>query len=549
MKYNCKKLYLIMKKTILICLAVVGLYTTKAQNLDNMTTREKVEQYASVKLSTDLSFLSDNEKEMLGIFIDVAKIMDDIYWKQAFGDKREVNNLTDLWDYEFAQINYGFWDRMNDWKPFIKGYKAKAPGVTFYPEDMTKEEFNKLNDERKNSQYSVIRRDKNGKLFVKGYYEEYKEDIDKAIVLLNKAIEICDNEGMKKYLVERIKALKTDNYFASDMAWMDMKDSNLDFVVGPIENYDDELFGLKTSFEAFVLVKDPVWSKSLAKFIQLLPSLQKGLPCDEKFKQEVPGTESDLNVYDVLYYAGDCNAAGKTIAINLPNDEKVQLAKGSRRLQLKNAMKAKFDAIVVPIAEQVINPNQMKLINFDAFFSDVMFHEVAHGLGIKNTITGKGPVRQALQGEYSAYEEAKADVLGLYMVNELIKRKEVTNLTEEQCIATFVAGLFRSIRFGSAEAHGRANLMCYNYFEKVGAFTRDNDGIYTINFDKAKKAIEGWSALLLEMEGMGDYEKAAQYSKENAVISDVLQKDLDKINQAGIPVDVVFEQGRKVLGL
>lgn len=538
-----------MRKTILICLGLLAMYGTKAQDLDNMTTREKVEQYASVKLTTDLSHLSSNEKEMLGIFLDVAKIMDDIYWKQAFGNKKEINEINNLWDYEFAQINYGPWDRMNNWKPFVKGFKEKTPGVTFYPEDMTKEDFNKIQDEKKNSQYTVIRKDANGKLYVKGYYEEYKEDLDKAIELLNKAISICDNAGMKKYLVERVKALQTNDYFASDMAWMDMKDSNLDFVVGPIENYDDELLGLKTSFEAFVLVKDLAWSKSLAKYIQLLPSLQKSLPCDPKFKQEVPGTESDLNVYDVLYYGGDCNAGGKTIAINLPNDEKVQLAKGSRRLQLKNAMKAKFDAIVVPIAKQVINKDQMKLINFDAFFSNVMFHEVAHGLGIKNSITGNGPIRQALQGEYSAFEEAKADVLGLWMVNELIKRGELTGLTEEQSITTYIAGLLRSIRFGSAEAHGRANLMCYNFFEKAGAFTRDDKGIYTINFEKSKKAIEDWSAILLEIEGMGSYENAAKYSNENATISAELQQDLDKINSVGIPVDVVFEQGRKVLGL
>lgn len=538
-----------MKKTILICLGLLAMYGTKAQDLDNMTTREKVEQYASVKLTTDLSHLSSNEKEMLGIFLDVAKIMDDIYWKQAFGNKKEINEINNLWDYEFAQINYGPWDRMNNWKPFVKGFKEKTPGVTFYPEDMTKEDFNKIQDEKKNSQYTVIRKDANGKLYVKGYYEEYKEDLDKAIELLNKAISICDNAGMKKYLVERVKALQTNDYFASDMAWMDMKDSNLDFVVGPIENYDDELLGLKTSFEAFVLVKDLAWSKSLTKYIQLLPSLQKNLPCDPKFKQEVPGTESDLNVYDVLYYGGDCNAGGKTIAINLPNDEKVQLAKGSRRLQLKNAMKAKFDAIVVPIAKQVINEDQMKLINFDAFFSNVMFHEVAHGLGIKNSITGNGPIRQALQGEYSAFEEAKADVLGLWMVNELIKRGELTGLTEEESITTYIAGLLRSIRFGSAEAHGRANLMCYNFFEKAGAFTRDEKGIYTINFEKSKKAIEDWSAILLEIEGMGNYDNAAKYSNENATISAELQQDLDKINSAGIPVDVVFEQGRKVLGL
>lgn len=538
-----------MKKILILSLGMLACLFVQAQKNKTMTTEDKVKQYATIKLTTDISHLSENEKKMLGIFVDIAQIMDDIYWEQVFGDKQEVLNHKDKWEKEFALINYGFWDRMEDWKPFVKDYKQKSPGVNFYPADMTNEEFAQLKDPQKNSQYSVIKRDEKGNLFVTSYYEQYKDKIDKAIDLMHEALIYCDNQAMRNYLVKRIQALKTNEYYESDMAWMDMKDSNLDFVVGPIENYDDELLGLKTSFEAFVLVKDIEWSKSLQKYTKLLPELQKGLPCDERFKQEVPGTESDLNVYDVLYYGGDCNAAGKTIAINLPNDEKVQLQKGSRRLQLKNAMKAKFDAIVMPIAQQVMNPEQLQLVNFEAFFSDVMFHEVAHGLGIKNTVTGKGSCRQALQGEYSAYEEAKADVLGLYMVNELIKRKEVTNLTQEQCIATFVAGLFRSIRFGSMEAHGRANLMCYNYFLKAGAFKRDRKGIYTIDFDKAKKAIEGWSAVLLEMEGMGDYYRAADYSKKNAVINKELQKNLDKINSKGIPVDVVFEQGREVLGL
>jgi tetratricopeptide (TPR) repeat protein len=544
-----------MKKIIVICMAFAALFSACSKQSSKevkdmtLTLEQKVKQYSEVELKTDISFLSESEKEVLGLMIDVAQIMDDIYWIQAYGDKNEMLSLTDPWQKEFALINYGPWDRMADWKPFIPNAKVKRPGVNFYPADMTKEEFEALQDPDKNSQYTVIKRGTDGKLYVKGYYEEYKEHLDKAIALLEKAAKITENKGLKNYLEKRIIALKTNQYFDSDMAWMDMKDSNLDFVVGPIENYDDELFGLKTSFEAFVLVKDLEWSKKLSKYTKFLPELQKNLPVDAKYKQEKPGTESDLNVYDVVYYGGDCNAAGKTIAINLPNDEKVQLKKGSRRLQLKNAMQAKFDAIVVPIAKQVMNPEQMKQVNFNAFFSDVTFHEVAHGLGIKTVVGSTTPVRKALGSEYSAYEEAKADVLGLYMISELIKKGEVTDLTEEECIATYVAGLFRSIRFGVTEAHGRANILCFNYFEKNGAFTRDAKGIYTINYDKAKECIRSWAKFLIEMEGNGDMVAATKYSKANAVISKTLQQDLDKINSQGIPVDVRFNQGRKVLGL
>ncbi|HEY4664380.1 MAG TPA: hypothetical protein VIG85_05290, partial [Comamonas sp.] len=212
------------------------------------------------------------------------------------------------------------------------------------------------------------------------------------------------------------------DFYPSDLAWMDMKNSNLDIVIGPIETYEDQLFGYKASYSSYVLVKDVEWSNKLAKFVQYLPELQQNLPVDAQYKAEKPGTDSDLNAYDVIYYAGDCNAGGKTIAINLPNDERVQLEKGTRRLQLKNAMQAKFDQILVPIAHVMIDESQQKNIKFEAFFSNVMFHEVAHGLGIKNTINGKGSVREALKETQSALEEGKADILGLYMVNQLLKK-------------------------------------------------------------------------------------------------------------------------------
>ncbi|MCH3924013.1 MAG: Zn-dependent hydrolase [Bacteroidales bacterium] len=519
----------------------------QAQTKNSM--KEKVEQYAQVRLSTDISYLSPKEKQILSIFFDVSKIMDDLYWKQTFGNKNEIMKIKDKDTREFAMINYGYWDRMDNMKPFVKGVGSKPLGCTFYPQDMTKQEFEKIQDNNKTSLYTVVRRDKQGKLIVKWYHQEYKQEIDKAVSLLNKAVALAEDEGLKTYLKERIKALQTDDYYESDLAWMNMKNSDLDFVVGPIENYEDRLFGYKAAYEAFILVKDPQWSKNLSKYIKLLPELQKGLPCEERFKQEVPGTESDINVYDVVYYGGDCNAGGKTIAINLPNDEKVQIKKGSRRFQLKNAMKAKFDNIVIPIAKEVMNEEQMQKINFNAFFSNVTFHEVAHGLGIKNTINGKGTARQALKNQYSAYEEAKADVLGLYMVSQLIKKGEITNITEEESITTFIAGIFRSVRFGASEAHGQANMMCFNFFEKAGAFTRDDNGRYTINYDKARQAIADWSALVLKIEGTGDYDFAQSYAKDNATIHSDLQKDLDNINSKGIPIDIRYIQGKQELGL
>lgn len=532
-----------------ICLVSCGKKEQTTQTEEKSPMQKKVEEFASFELKADLGKLTANEKEILGIFLDIADVMDELFWLQAYGNKADMDTISDEYTKQFAMINYGPWERLDAMKPFVSGFGEKPLGANFYPKDMTEQEFKELKDANKNSLYTVIRRDENGKLVVKWYKDEYKTQIDKVCALLDKAIALAQDKGLKKYLTERKKAFETDNYFASDMAWMDMKESKLDFVVGPIENYEDRLYGTKAAYEAFVLLKDEEESAKLSKFTAMLPELQKSLPCDDKFKKEVPGTESDINVYNVLFYAGDCNAGSKTIAINLPNDEKVQLAKGARRLQLKNAMQAKFDKILLPIAENTMAKEQLANVKFDAFFYNVTFHEVAHGLGIKNTINGKGAVRTALGNQYSAWEEAKADILGLYMVCSLIDKGEISTISKNDAIATFIAGILRSVRFGLTSAHGVANMMCFNFFEDNKAFTQNEAGLYTIDFNNATKAISGWAAKILEVEGLGDIAEAKAYSEANGKIRPTLQKSLDKINGLGIPKDIRFEQGRKVLGL
>ncbi|MBN2756277.1 MAG: Zn-dependent hydrolase, partial [Bacteroidales bacterium] len=440
------------------------------------------------------------------------------------------------------------WERLNGNLPFIKTFGEKPKGANFYPADMTVEEFEALNDSEKTSLYTMIRRNKDGKLYVIPYHQFFEENIIKASKLLKQASEIAENQELKKYLNLRADALLTDNYFESDMAWMDMKTNGIDFVVGPIENYEDALFGYKAAHEAFILIKDREWSNKLAKFSKLLPELQKGLPVDDKYKAEEAGSNSDLNAYDVVFYAGDCNAGSKTIAINLPNDEKVQLAKGSRRLQLKNAMQAKFDKILVPIANVIIDESQRKHIKFKSFFENTMFHEVAHGLGIKNTLDGKGTVRDALKESYSTLEEGKADILGVYMVSKLIEMDELDSDLMDNYV-TFMAGIFRSIRFGSASSHGKANLIRYNYFKEKNAFVKNPDGTYKVDFDKMTEAIASLSELIIKLQGDGDYNGTIKLMNEKAVIDADLQDDLDRISRAGIPRDIIFEQGLKTIGL
>lgn len=510
---------------------------------------QRLSTYAPVTLTADISNLSEKEKQILPLLFDAAALMDDIFWQQALGNKELfLSAIKDDATRKFAEINYGPWDRLNGNKPFIEGVSEKPLGSNFYPVDMTNEEFEALADSNKNSLYTLLRRNEDSTLKVLWYHEAYASKIQKASDLLKQAAGLAEDEGLKKYLELRAEALLTDKYQESDFAWMDMKTSNIDFVIGPIENYEDALYGKKAAQEAYVLIKDVEWSNRLAHFATLLPELQKGLPVDDKYKAEVPGSDADLNAYDVVYYAGDCNAGSKTIAINLPNDEEVQLKKGSRKLQLKNAMKAKFDQILVPIANSLIEESQRNYIKFDAFFANTLFHEVAHGLGIKNTLDGKGTVRETLKEQYSAIEEAKADILGLYMVTKLFEMGEIKEGEVMDNYVTFMAGIFRSVRFGAASAHGKANMLTFSYFEENEAFEYNN-GTYKVNFDKMKSAVEGLGGMILKYQGDGDYEGVKTLINEKSVIPANLQKDLDKLKDANIPVDIVFTQGKSAMNL
>jgi hypothetical protein len=518
---------------------------------ENEEIRMKVEEFVPVKLTTDVSKLTESEKQMIPLMIEAAQIMDKLFWEQAYGDKAQLMaEIQDPWTKKFAEINYGPWERLNGNKPFVKGVGPKPKGACFYPKDMTVEEFEAFDNPEKTSLYTLIRRDDEGNLIVVPYSEAYKEELTKAADLIRKAAELAEDPGLKKYLSLRADALLNDDYYPSDNAWMDMKNNGLDFVVGPIENYEDKLFEYKTAFESFVLVKDKDWSSKVLRYASLLPELQTTLPVADEYKKEVPGSSSDLGVYDAVYYAGDCNAGSKTIAINLPNDPRIHVDKGSRKLQLKNSMKAKFDKILVPISEILIAEDQRKHIKFDAFFENTMFHEVGHGLGIKQTINGKGGVREALKDTYSAIEEGKADILGLYLVTKLNEMGEFENKDLMDNFVTFMAGIFRSVRFGVSSSHGMANMVRFYYFQEKGAFTRDEaTGTYRVNFDKMKQAMIDLAEMILTIQGDGNYDAAKKLLDEKGSIRPELQADLDRISDAHIPRDIVFEQGVEVLGL
>jgi len=509
----------------------------------------RLAKYISVRLAPDLSTLTDNERKMIPLLVDAAKAMDEVFWVQAFGDRQALmQSISDPAARRFADMNYGPWDRLDENHPFVPGYGRRPLGANYYPPDMTKAEFDAeaakggARADSLKSLYTMVRRDASGRLMTIPFSTFFAAQHERAAHRLDEAAALADDPGLRTYLTLRAKALRTDDYQPSDFAWMDMKNNALDVVIGPIETYEDELFGYKAAHETFVLVKDKEWSRRLARYTTLLPTLQRGLPVAEEFKRESPGTSSDLNAYDAVYVSGQANTGAKTIAVNLPNDEEVQLKKGARRLQLKNAMRLKFDRILVPIAAELLVADQVKNVTFDSFFENVMFHEVAHGLGIKNTINNRGTVRESLKERYGALEEGKADILGLYMVRQLRTQNELTGGRMEDNYTSFLASIFRSVRFGSGDAHGRANIAALNFLERRGAFAREPSGKYRVNFDRMQDAMDALSQTILTLQGLGDYEGVGAFQREYGTISPQLKADLARLTARAIPVDIVYEQ-------
>lgn len=525
--------------------------TTATQQIEvgSPAMQAKIGEYAVVRLQADTMSLTPNERRMLPLLKDAARAMDEAFWLESYGDKNELlGRISDPAMRRFVEINYGPWDRLADNAPFVPGIGPKPASANFYPHDMTKAEFEAAvaaggaRADSLKSLYTVVRRDASGRLYAVPFHVAFASAHQLAASKLRAAAAFADDPDLRRYLELRADALLTDNYQPSDLAWMDMKNNTLDIIVGPIETYEDALFGYKAAHEGMVLVKDKQWSARLAKYAAMLPALQRGIPVPEEYKREVPGTSSDLNAYDLVFASGDANSGGKSIAVNLPNDEEVQLKKGTRRLQLKNGMRAKFDAILVPIANELIVADQLPQVTFDAFFENVMFHEVAHGLGIKNTINNKGMVRASLKERASALEEGKADILGLYMIRQLNAAGELGQEKVDNNYVTFVASLFRSVRFGAADAHGRANVVAFNFLEKMGAWTRGADGKYRINPAKVREGADALSQRILMIQGNGDYEGAGAFYAEYGKIGPVLQSDLDRLKSRSIPVDIVYDQ-------
>ncbi|MGE0087924.1 MAG: Zn-dependent hydrolase [Bacteroidales bacterium] len=543
------------KKCTLIVLFFIALISSGCadKNKENQP-QTKIEKqllnYADVKLNANLDVLSANQKKMLPYLFEAAKLIDDLYWIQTYGKKEQLfESITDENTLKYININYGPWDRLNGNESFVEGVGKKPDGANFYPADMSYQEFEEFGDLEKYSSYTLLRRNEIGGLQTIPYYKAYDEKLQTIADLMLKAADLAENDDLKTYLQLRAKALITDKYFDSDLAWMKMKDNVVDFIVGPIDENDDRLFWSKTSYQSMVLIKDKDWSKNLEKYALLLPYLQKNLPVDAKYITELPKGLSDIMVYDVIYCTGYWNAGGKRIAFNLPRDGQVQLKVGSRKLQFRNVMEAKFEKILKPMSNLLINPDQHKHVTFNAFFENTMFYEVGSSLGIKETIK-KEPVRDALKEYYNVIEESKNDILSLFFITKLYDMGELNSGTLMDNYVTYMADIFRSVRFGISNDQGVANMVRFNYFQDAGAFSYDNKtNTYTIHFEKMKQAMNSLANIILVIQGEGNYEEAKKLITEKGFIRDELLNDLYRVQKERIPKDVVFIQGLLELGL
>ncbi len=511
---------------------------------------DRLAPYAPVELGVPWELLNEKETAALEKLYYAAKVMDELFLQQVSDDNAELREkLVEKGDEKlirFFDLNFGPWDRLEEHEPFI-GSRKKPEGVSFYPEDMTRGEFERWlethpeDKESFESNFTVIKRTKSGGLEAVPYSMEYEEKLKRAAGYMNEAADLTGNESLARFLRSRAKAFFTDDYFESDMDWMDVADNVIDITIGPYEVYEDNMFNYKAAFEAFLCIRNPEESRKLDGLKDYLLKMEKNLPIDDKYKNFNRGSDSPIAVVDEVFSAGDTKAGVQTLAFNLPNDERVREAKGCKKVMLRNMCHAKFDKILVPIAEIVLAKEQLKYLTFDAYFYHILLHEFSHGLG-PGTITLEDgtatTVNKMLGNTYSAIEEAKADIVGeynfYYLIDEGFYRKEL----EKETAVTFLAGFFRSVRFGVEEAHGRANMIIFNYMKEKGAYRRDQEtGLWSVDFALAREAARSLSHEILMIQAHGDYEAAKKYIEEYGEMGEDVAGSLEMLG--AVPVDII----------
>jgi hypothetical protein len=511
-----------------------------------------IAQFAPTEIGVEEGKIPDKQKKVIKKLIEAAGIVDKLFFAQV-SDKnvewrKELMQDPTLADTKkLFDIMYGPWNRLDHNRPFF-GNIQKPKGATFYPEDLTKEEIEKWIAEHPDQKdeftgyFTVIKRDGDA-LKAVPYSEEYKDKLDPAAKLLEEAADLSGDKRLKKYLKSRAKAFRDNDYRPSDMDWMDLGDGGLEVVIGPYEVYEDELMGYKAAFEAFVALRDPEESKKLDRIKELKPKMEAYLPIPDKYKNPNRGSDLPISVVDVLFTAGDTRAGVQTLAFNLPNDEVVREKKGFKLVMLKNVSHAKYDKILIPIAKHLMRADQVEKISHDAFFNHSVVHETAHGLGpgkIKIERDGKKidtTVNAELKDLYPAIEECKADILGTYLNYFLIEKGMFNETFTENMYASLLGGFFRSVRFGANEAHGKANLIQFNWLVEKRAIVFE-DGKYAYVSEKMREAVKSLAAELLMIEALGDYERAARLLDNYGKMPDSLLKSLDSLKGV-VPTDII----------
>src|SRR6266513_1371426 len=515
---------------------------------------EKIRRFAPTVLTANISRLSIKDRLALRKIIAAAKYMDPLYRRQVWSGNElllmQLERYKSVLPLHYFLINGGPWSRLDSNEPFIEGVpREKPPEANYYPEDMTKEEFNSWlsglsaeEKEKATGYFYVIHHDSSGKLKTVPYSEEYREFLNPAAKLLREAAALTTNKTLKEFLNKRAAAFASNDYYDSDVAWMDL-DAPIDVTIGPYETYEDELFGYKAGFEAYITLKDEAESAKLKKFSQYLQEIENNLPIDPKYRNPKLGSASPMRVVNEVYSSGEGNSGVQTAAFNLPNDERVVKEKGSKRIMLKNVQDAKFNKTLIPISRVVLNPAQQKDLAFDAFFTHILMHELMHGLGPHNImVDGRATtVRLQLKEQYSAIEEAKADMTGLWALQYLIDKGVIDRQMQRTLYTTYLASMFRSVRFGITESHARGVAMQFNYFTDEGAIRFDEGaGKFSIDNSRIREAVRKLTHDLLTLEAEGSYSKARAILDKYSLIRPAMKGALDRLNNVPVDIEPIF---------
>ena len=519
-------------------------------------------RFVPTEINADVSHLSPNDRRVLAKLVEASKIIDALFLRQVWSgnDAMLLDLVTDQTPEGRARLHYflinkGPWDRLDHYRIFVPGAPKKPEGANFYPEGASKAELERWMQglsEAERAQatgfFTAIRRGRNGSFSIVPYNVEYQNELTRIAALLREAAALSSEPTLKTFLTKRADALLSNDYYDSDVAWMELKGA-VEPTIGPYEVYEDEFFNYKAAFESFITIQDEEESAKIQKFSGQLQEIENRLPIDPKYRNPKIAGMAPLVVVDEIFAAGDANRGVQTAAYNLPNDERVLKEKGAKRVMLKNVQDAKFAKTLVPISKVVLDTTDQRSIAFDAFFSQIVVHEMMHGLGPHNiTVDGRETtVRKEMKEASSFLEEAKADISSLYALQFMIDKGVLPKTLQDTLYTTYLASCFRSIRFGIAEAHGKGIAVQLNYLLDQGAFVVKPDGTFAVNNDKIKEGVIGLTHDIMTIQAEGNYQKAKELGDRLGVVRPPVQKLLDKLNDVPVDIEPHFTTAEKLI--